>query len=45
MTAIVAVVDSPWFDTTKADGKFEMHDVPPGEYHSRFFTSGRRRAP
>ena len=32
MTAIIAVVDSMWFDTTKPDGRFEMRDVPPGEY-------------
>jgi len=37
MTAIVAVVDSPWFDTTKADGKFELRDVPPGEYQLKIF--------
>ena len=37
MTAIVAVVDSIWFDTTKADGRFELRDVPPGEYQLKVF--------
>ena len=37
MTAIVAVVDTPWFDTTKADGRFELRDVPPGEYQLKIF--------
>jgi plastocyanin len=37
MTAIVAVVDSIWFDTTKSDGRFELRDVPPGEYQLKVF--------
>ena len=37
MTAIVAVVDSIWFDITKADGRFELRDVPPGEYQLKVF--------
>ena len=37
MTAIVAVVDSPYYDTTRADGKFELRDVPPGEYQLKVF--------
>ena len=37
MTAIVAVVDSLWFDTTKPDGRFELRDVPAGEYQLRVF--------
>jgi len=37
MTAIVAVVDSTWFDSTKADGRFELRDVPPGEYQLKVF--------
>jgi hypothetical protein len=37
MTAIIAVVDSSWYDTTKADGRFELRDVPPGEYQLKIF--------
>ena len=37
MTAIVAVVDSMFYDTTKSDGRFEMRDVPPGEYQLKVF--------
>ena len=37
MTAIVAVVDSSWYDTTKSDGHFELADVPPGEYLLKIF--------
>jgi len=37
MTAIVAVIDSSWFDTTKPDGQFELRDVPPGEYQLKVF--------
>ena len=37
MTAIVAVLDSIWFDTTKSDGRFELRDVPPGEYQLKVF--------
>ena len=37
MTAVVAVVDSAWFDTTKADGRFELRDVAPGEYQLKVF--------
>lgn len=37
MTAIVAVVDSSYYDTTKADGRFELRDVPPGEYQLKVF--------
>ena len=37
MTAIVAVVDSTYYDATKSDGRFELKDVPPGEYLLRVF--------
>jgi plastocyanin len=37
MSAIIAVVDSSWFDTTKPDGRFEIRDVPQGEYRLRVF--------
>ena len=37
MTAIVAVVDSLYYETTKSDGRFELRDVPPGEYQLKVF--------
>jgi plastocyanin len=37
MTAIVAVVDSLWYDTTKPDGRFELRDVPAGDYQLKVF--------
>lgn len=26
------VVDNPYYDVTKEDGRFEISDIPPGEY-------------
>jgi len=37
MSAVIVVVDSPWFTTTAADGSFQIADVPPGEYRLRAF--------
>jgi plastocyanin len=37
MSAVIVVLDTPYFDTTRKDGAFEFHDVPPGEYHLRVF--------
>ena len=41
MKAIIGVFDSPYFAVTHADGKFEIHNIPPGAYtlaawHERF---------
>jgi plastocyanin len=32
MSAVIVVLGSPWFATTRRDGSFEIADVPPGEY-------------
>lgn len=37
MSAVIAVLDTPYFDTTKRDGSFEIQAVPPGEYRLRLF--------
>jgi plastocyanin len=37
MSAVIVVVDTPWFATSDADGSFEIDGVPPGEYQLRVF--------
>jgi plastocyanin len=37
MSAVIAVLDTPYFDTTKKDGSFEIQSVPPGEYRLHLF--------
>lgn len=37
MSAVIVVLDTPYLDTTKKDGAFEIRDVPPGEYRLRLF--------
>ncbi len=32
MSAVIAVLDTPWFDVTDPSGAFEMRGVPPGRY-------------
>lgn len=32
MSAVIVVLATPYFDTTNRDGRFEIRDVPPGEY-------------
>ncbi|MCC6539298.1 MAG: hypothetical protein IT162_17230 [Bryobacterales bacterium] len=32
MSAVIVVVPTPWFATSRADGTFSLDDVPPGEY-------------
>jgi hypothetical protein len=37
MSAVIAVLDTPYFDTTKKDGSFAIAAVPPGEYRLHLF--------
>ena len=33
MSAVIVVLNSPWFATSDAEGSFEMENVPDGTYH------------
>src|SRR5215472_18151839 len=37
MSAVIVVLDTPWFAVTGAKGTFRIADVPPGEYRLRLF--------
>jgi plastocyanin len=37
MSAIIDVVPSPWYDVTRATGRFTIANVPPGEYMLRIY--------
>jgi plastocyanin len=37
MSAIIAVLQTPWYATTPATGKFTILNVPPGEYELHLF--------
>jgi plastocyanin len=37
MSAIIAVVDSPWYTVTPENGQFRMEGIPPGEYQLHIF--------
>jgi plastocyanin len=37
MSAVIVVVNTPYFGTTKKDGSFEIPAVPAGEYRARVF--------
>lgn len=37
MSAVIVVLGSPYFATTKRDGAFEISDVPPGDYQLNVF--------
>lgn len=37
MSAIIAVLNTPWYAVTQASGKYALNGVPPGEYHLRMF--------
>jgi plastocyanin len=37
MSAVIAVLDTPWFDVSGVSGDFEIRDVPPGIYTLHVF--------
>jgi len=37
MSAVIAVLNTPWFAVTQASGKYSIANVPPGEYHLHLF--------
>jgi hypothetical protein len=37
MSAVIAVLDTPWFVVSGGSGTFEIHDVPPGNYTLHIF--------
>ncbi|HLH42788.1 MAG TPA: hypothetical protein VKV74_07375 [Bryobacteraceae bacterium] len=37
MSAVIAVLDTPYFDVSKREGAFEIRDVPAGEYRLHVF--------
>jgi len=37
MSAVIAVLATPYFDTTQKSGAFELKDVAPGEYRLKVF--------
>jgi plastocyanin len=37
MSAVIDVLPTPYFDTSKRDGTFEIKNVPPGEYRLKVF--------
>lgn len=37
MSAVIVVLDTPYFDTTKSDGRFEIPNVPAGDYTLNVF--------
>jgi plastocyanin len=37
MSAVIAVVNTPWFAVSVATGKYSIPNVPAGEYHLRIF--------
>jgi len=37
MSAVIAVLNTPWFTVTSASGKYSIANVPPGEYQLHLF--------
>ncbi|HZT32143.1 MAG TPA: hypothetical protein VFA33_19800 [Bryobacteraceae bacterium] len=48
MSAVIVVLNTPWYAVTRASGEYEIHNVPAGEYRLRVFheraTEDRLRA-
>jgi plastocyanin len=37
MSAVIAVLDTPWFAVSRASGEYEIRGVPPGDYQLHVF--------
>jgi plastocyanin len=37
MSAVIAVLETPWFDVSNAAGEFEIRNIPPGNYTVHVF--------
>jgi plastocyanin len=37
MSAVIVVLNTPYFDTSQKNGSYQFRDLPPGEYSLRFF--------
>jgi plastocyanin len=37
MSAVIVVLNTPYFEATQKNGTFQLNDIPPGEYTLRFF--------
>jgi plastocyanin len=37
MSAVIAVLNTPYFETTQKNGNFQLNNIPPGEYTLHFF--------
>jgi plastocyanin len=37
MSAVIVVVNTPYFEVTEKSGNFQLNNIPPGEYTLRFF--------
>ena len=37
MSAVIVVLNTPYFDTTQKNGSYQFRDISPGEYTLRFF--------
>ncbi|HEY2842340.1 MAG TPA: hypothetical protein VGJ09_01775 [Bryobacteraceae bacterium] len=37
MSAVILVLNTPYFETTPKNGSYQLKDIPPGEYSLRFF--------
>jgi plastocyanin len=40
MSAVIVVVDTPWYTTSASDGAFRIDNVPPGEYTLKIWHEG-----
>ena len=44
MSAVIVVLDTPYFETTQKNGNFQLNNIPPGEYNLHFFHERAKQA-